>query len=387
MRELFFVSPTRVILGENAILNLTRELAGISRVLVVYGQRSAKENGILTQVRDQLYHAGIQWWELGGIKPNPLLETALRGVELAQKTQAELVLGVGGGSVIDTAKAIALGAVNDCALWELYNFQAFPEACLPIGVVLTVAGSGSEVSDCSVLTKMTEARKKFCDTELQRPRFAIMDPALCCRVSRFQTACGSTDTLMHILERFCSMETSQVTDELSIALMRSVIDNTDRALEVPDDRNARAELLWAGGLAQGGLVAAGASGGDWAVHAIANELSGVYDVAHAAGLSVVWRHWAEYAKRRIPHRMALFAKRVLDAHGMTEDAMAADGIARFCALLNRWGMPLSLSVMGISLLETESHALALRAAGNKNGYVGKTTKLCFSEVEHIYQLA
>ncbi|MBQ3276686.1 MAG: iron-containing alcohol dehydrogenase [Oscillospiraceae bacterium] len=384
MKAFSYLNPTRAVFGEDALDRLGELVRYAEKILVVHGESSAEKNGLLAQVFGRLEAAGKPFAIFGGVRANPLYEKAREGVALAKRERVDFILAVGGGSVIDTAKAIALGAVYDGELWDFYCAAAEPSSCLPVGAVLTVPGSGSEMSDCSVLTRGEQ--KWFCDTDLQRPVFAVLDLDSVLTVSRFQLLCGAFDTFMHAFERYMSAESSPLIEGLAESVMRGVLSAVDRALADPADREAKAELLVAGGLAQNGLLALGSSGGDWAVHALANEISGTYDTPHGAALAAIWAHWARYVRPRMSEKWGMFARNVMGVPGQDETAGDA-GIEALAEKLRSWGLPVSLAELGMSPDEETICSLARRATRGDNEPVGKLSRLTKEEVKTIYRIS
>ncbi|MFR2849159.1 MAG: iron-containing alcohol dehydrogenase, partial [Hungatella hathewayi] len=297
MRNFKYFTPTKVIFGretETQTGELVKEL-GCKKVLIHYGGGSVVRSGLLERVKMSLDGQGIAHVELGGAVPNPRLSLVYEGIELAKREQVDFVLAVGGGSAIDSAKAIGYGVVNEGDVWELYDRKRQATGCLPIGVILTIAATGSEMSDSSVITKEDGWVKRGYSSDFGRPVFAIMNPELTMTLPDYQTACGCTDILMHTMERyFTSGGNMEITDSISEALMRTVITNSIILRDEPDNYDARAEVMWAGSLSHNGLTGCGTDGGDFATHMLEHEIGGLYDVAHGAGLAAVWGSWARY---------------------------------------------------------------------------------------------
>ena len=281
-----YFTPTKVVFGKGTheqVGKLIKEYK-CEKVLLHYGSGSVVKSGLLDKVKAALDAENIAWVELGGVVPNPRLSLVYEGIELAKREKVDFILAVGGGSVIDSSKAIGYGVCNEGDVWELYDRKKQATACLPLGVVLTMAAAGSEMSNSSVITKEEGWIKRGYSSDLGRPVFAIMNPELTMTLPDYQTACGCTDILMHTMERyFVSGDTMEITDSIAEALMRTVIKNSLILEKDPNNYEARAEIMWAGSLSHNGLTGCGASGTDFATHGLEHELSGLYDVAHGAG--------------------------------------------------------------------------------------------------------
>ena len=327
-----YYSPTRVVFGrgtEQKVGSLIREYGG-TRVLVVYGGKSAVRSGLLDRVNTALDEAGLYHTALGGVVPNPHLDKVREGIALGQAEQIDFLLGVGGGSVIDTAKAIAYGlAEPDKDVWDLYEHIRAAEKCLPVASVLTIAAAGSETSKSSVITNTENGEKRGYDNNLARPKFAIMDPELTTTLPDYQTEAGCTDIMMHTMERyFTSGGNMEITDALAEGLLRTVMKNARILHTDPQDYDARAEVMWAGSLAHNDLTGCGNNGGDFMSHRMEHELGGMFDVTHGAGLAAIWSHWARYVYRDCLPRFVQFARNVMGvADAATDEETALRGIA------------------------------------------------------------
>ena len=285
MNNFTYYTPTKVVFGrgsEGQTGALVRE-RGCKKVLLHYGGGSAVRSGLLDRVKDSLREAGLEWTELGGALPNPRLSLVREGVDLCRREGVDFLLAVGGGSVIDSAKAMAYGAAEEGDVWDLYCGKRQARAALPVGAVLTIAAAGSEMSDSSVITNEDGWIKRGYSSDLCRPVFAVMNPELTMTLPAYQTACGCTDILMHTMERYFHPEAGMaLTDSLAEALMRTVMESARVLTKEPENYEARAEVMWAGSLSHNGFTGCGA-GGDWMTHKLEHELGGLYDVAHGAG--------------------------------------------------------------------------------------------------------
>ena len=392
MVDFKYYAPTEVVFGKDSeqhLAGLVRKYGG-TRVLIHYGGGSAVRSGLLAQVKTQLDEAGIAWVELGGVVPNPRLSLAYQGIELCRREGVDFLLAVGGGSVIDSAKVIGYGLRYDGDVWDLYEGLKAPEASVPLGVVLTIPASGSEMSDSAVITKDEGLVKRGVNCELCRPRFAIMNPERSCTLPAYQTAAGVTDIMMHTMERYFSHEDDMLlTDAMAEALMKTVKECGEKVLSDPQNYQLRAQIMWAGSLAHNDLTGCGTVG-DFATHRIEHELSSTYDATHGAGLAAVWPHWAEYVLAENPTRFAQFAVNVL---GVTNDFKSPErtaraGIAAMVDFYHRIGMPASLpELIGRPATEEEIAEMALKATRGRSITLGRLKVLDYDDVVNIYRMA
>lgn len=350
MRDFTFQNGTKILFGRSAEERIGVETAPFaSKVLLHYGGGSIKRSGLYGRIAASLADAAVDVVELGGVRPNPRLSLVERGIELGRREGIGLVLAVGGGSVIDSAKAIALGVPAPCGVWDFFEGIAKPERALPVGVVLTLPAAGSETSPVSVITNEEGLYKRGFRNGLLRPRFALLNPELTFSLPADQTRFGAVDMLAHVMERYFTNEADvELTDRLCEATMRTIIANLPRALARPDDYAARAELMWASTIAHNDLLDTGREG-DWASHRIEHELSALYDVAHGAGLAVVFPAWMDHVVGHDLRRFAQFAHRVWDVEPDFFDVerTAREGIARFRAFLRSCGLATTLKELSI----------------------------------------
>ena len=351
-----YFTPTRVTFGigaeEAAATELIRE--GARNVLIHYGSDRVIRNGLIEGVERRLDEAGIRSTRLGGVVPNPRLSLVRKGIELCRSEKIDFILAVGGGSVIDSAKCIGYGAAYDGDVWDFYSQKATPKASLPVGCILTMAAAGSEMSDSSVITNEDGWLKRGCNSDVCRLRFALLNPALTYTLPSYQTACATVDIMMHTMERYFTGGNSlALTDELAFSLLRSVKEAGTRALEKPDDYQARATLMWASSLSHNGLMAVGNdTRGDWACHQLEHELSGMFDVAHGAGLAAIWPSWARYNIGTDPARIAKLGHNVFNVTDSGQaDRDAELTIEAVEAFYRSIGMPVRISGLGINLTE------------------------------------
>lgn len=382
-----YYTPTKVVFGKDAekqVGELIQEQGG-KKVLVHFGGGSVKRSGLLDRIYESLDGAGVEYVSLGGVVPNPRLSLVYKGIELCKSEKVDFILAVGGGSVIDSSKAIGYGVANpDIDVWDIYDWKAKPQGCLPVGAVLTIAAAGSEMSDSSVITKDEGGIKRGTNSNFCRCRFAVMNPELTYTLPAYQTSCGVTDILMHTMERyFVTGDTMELTDVIAEGLMKTVIRNGKILMNNPEDYSARAEIMWAGSLSHNGLTSFG-SGGDWATHQLEHELSGMFDVAHGAGLSAVWGAWARYVFMEKPERFASFAGRVfgVSTGNVVEDALC--GIDDIEDVFKDFGMPVSIpQLLDRSLTDAEIEDLAAKCA-HHDRTIGAFKKLNREDIRKIY---
>ena len=382
-----YYTPTKIIFGRGAE-EQTGQLAaeqGCKKVLVHYGGGSVVRSGLLERIYRSLDAVGISYVSLGGVVPNPRLSLVYEGIRLARKEQVDFILAVGGGSVIDSAKAIGYGVANEGDVWDFYEKRRTAKACLPIGVVLTIAAAGSEMSDSSVITKEEGWLKRGYSSNYARARFAVMNPELTMTLPKYQTASGCVDIMMHTMERYFNhSENMEMTDGISEHLIRTVMKNAKILMNEPDNYQARAEVMWAGSLSHNGLTGCGTGGGDWASHQLEHELGGMFDVAHGAGLAAVWGSWARYVMDAEPERFAKFAVNVMGVEPEAEKLKTAQkGIEAMEDFYHALDMPVCIGDMGIELTEEQMRELA-----EKCSHFGKRTIGCIKKLdqEDMYQI-
>ncbi|MCF0220881.1 MAG: iron-containing alcohol dehydrogenase [Fibrobacter sp.] len=350
MENFNFYSPTEFVFGknrENEVGALVKKHGG-SRVLIHFGRGSAVKSGLLERVEKSLDEAGVYHVELGGVHPNPLDSKVYEGIDLCRKENIDFILAVGGGSSIDSAKAIALGVLYDGDFWDFYSGKANPSAALPVGTVLTIAAAGSEGSGDSVITKESGMLKRGTGGDCLRPRFSVLNPALTCTLPAYQTACGATDIMAHVFERyFTNTPEVEITDRLCEAVLCTMVKETPRVIADPCNYEARANIMWAGMVAHNNIVGVGRSQ-DWNSHAIEHELSAKYDCAHGAGLAVIMPAWMEYVMDHNVMRFCQMATRVfgcaMNFENPSETARA--GINAFRRFLKGIGMPVNFAELG-----------------------------------------
>ena len=391
MENFQYYTPTKIIFGRGAE-EQTGQLAaeqGCKKVLVHYGGGSVVRSGLLERIYRSLDAVGISYVSLGGVVPNPRLSLVYEGIRLARKEQVDFILAVGGGSVIDSAKAIGYGVANEGDVWDFYEKRRTAKACLPIGVVLTIAAAGSEMSDSSVITKEEGWLKRGYSSNYARARFAVMNPELTMTLPKYQTASGCVDIMMHTMERYFNRsENMEMTDGISEHLLRTVMKNAKILMNEPDNYQARAEVMWAGSLSHNGLTGCGTGGGDWASHQLEHELGGMFDVAHGAGLAAVWGSWARYVMDAEPERFAKFAVNVMGVEPEAEKLKTAQkGIEAMEDFYRALDMPVCIGDMGIELTEEQMRELAEKCSHFGKRTIGCIKKLDQEDMYRIYKEA
>ncbi|MDR2159878.1 MAG: iron-containing alcohol dehydrogenase [Treponema sp.] len=387
MQNFEYYNRTKIIFGRGTEKQAGAETARYSkRVLLHHSGGHAAASGILDAVKDSLKKAGVGWVELDGVKPNPRLAKVHEGVALCKKEKLDFVLAVGGGSVIDSGKAIALGALYDGDVWDFYDRKKTAVEALPVATVLTIPAAGSESSVSSVITNEDGMWKQSVDEECIRPVFSILNPEFTYSLPPYQTACGVCDMMAHIMERyFTKVPHVELTDELCEGALRAIIRNARRILSGGErDYDARAEIMWAGSVAHTNLLGTGREG-DWASHHIEHELSALYDIAHGAGLAIIFPAWITYNIKEGTARFARFAAKVWGVEGAYYDyeQAALEGVFRMKHFFSSIGLPVSLA--GAKIGTDRIPEMAKRAV--KFGLQGNYRKLDVADIEAIYRLA
>ena len=387
MHDFVYYTPTKIIFGKDT----EQQCGGLikahkcRKVLIHYGGQSALRSGLVDRIKASLEAEGLAYVTLGGVVPNPRLSLIREGIELARREGVDFVLAVGGGSVIDSAKAIAYGAANEGDVWDYYMGKRKPDACLPIGCVVTIAAAGSEMSSSTVVTNEENGFKRSFKTDMARPAFAIMNPELTLTLPAFQTACGCVDILMHTMERYFGHGSNMdITDSISEGLMRTVMHHATVLRDTPAAYESRAEVMWAGSLSHNGLTGCGSDGGDWATHMIEHELSGMFDVAHGAGLSAIWASWARHVLPQRPDRFALFAERVMGvARAESDTVTGLRGIEAMEEFFRSLNMPTSLKELDLTPADAQLAEMAEKALVGKS-HIGSVKKLLPPDIVAIF---
>ena len=389
MNNFTFYSPTYFSFGkdtESKVGDLVDRFKG-KKVLIHYGGGSVIKTGLLDKVKKSLENKSIEYILLGGVKPNPKSGLVYEGIELAKKEGIDFVLAVGGGSVIDSAKAIAAAALYDGDFWDFYQGMEVKRA-LPIGTVLTISAAGSEGSPDSVITNENGMYKRGASGEGLRPVFSILNPELTFTLPAYQTACGITDIMAHLFERyFTKTEDVEVTDRLLESLLITMINEGPKVIKNPSDYNARANIMWAGMMAHNNSCGVGRVQ-DWASHQIEHELSATYDCAHGAGLAVTFPAWMTYMLDYDIERLVMIASRVWGIKADKKNPLltAQKGIEAFKSFLKEIGMPISFSELGAKEEDIDSMAHTACYGDGGSGIVGNFKKLTEEDVKNIYKL-
>ena len=389
MNNFNFYSPTFFAFGKDKEAEagaLVKRFGG-SKVLLHYGGGSVKKSGLLDRVIASLKESGVAYAQLGGVMPNPRSGLVYEGIELCKKENIDFILAVGGGSTIDSAKAIAMGAVYEGDFWDFYAGKAQPQAALPVGTILTIAAAGSEGSPDSVITHEDGMLKRGAGTDLIRPKFSILNPALTQTLPAYQTACGATDIIAHVFERYYTNTTEvEVTDRLCEAVVLTMLKEVPRVIADPNNYDARANIMWAGMVAHNNIVGVGRDQ-DWNSHGIEHELSALYDCAHGAGLAVIMPAWMEYvAEHADVMRMAQMATRIFGCEMNFSDpkATALEGIREFRKFLVDIGMPINFEQLGAKV---EDIPALVDKFGVGDGKTGGYVALDRAAVTEIYEIA
>lgn len=388
MENFNYYSPTEFIFGkgmENKCGEYVKKYGG-TKVLLHYGSGSAVKSGLLGRVKESLARENIAYVELGGVQPNPRDTKVYEGIALCRKENLDFILSVGGGSCIDSAKAIALGVMYDGDFWDFYTTDKPVKAALPIGTVLTIAAAGSEGSGASVITKETGMLKRSTGSDILRPKFSVLNPELTCTLPAYQTASGATDIMAHVFERyFTNTKEVEITDRLCEAVLLTIIKETPRVIAEPDNYDARANIMWAGTVAHNDIIGVGRSQ-DWNSHDIEHELSGLYDCTHGAGLAVIMPAWMEHVQSHNIMRFAQMAVRVWGCEMNFENPgeTAAKGIKAFRNFLHSIGMPINFAELGADRKDIPTLVEKLGIGdGKRAGFM----ELDKADIIRIYELA
>ncbi len=392
MKDFNFFAPTEIVFGKNSeeqLASMIKKYGG-NKVLVHYGGKSAKQSGLLDKVCEGLNLAGICHVELGGVVPNPRLSLVKEGIRICREENVDFILAVGGGSVIDSAKAIGYGVGYDGEPWDFWMGKAVPQSCLPIGVVLTIPAAGSEMSNSCVITNDENNDKRGINSNLCRCKFCIMNPERTFTLPTYQTAAGATDIMMHTMERYFTVHDDMtLTDALAEALLRTVKDSALEVMRNPNDYRNRAQIMWAGSLSHNDLMECG-SAKDFATHKLEHELSAMFDVTHGAGLAAIWGSWARYV---LPGHEARFARFAVNVMGVENDftdirRTAEKGIEATEAFFASLGMPTSIhQLLGRDITDDEIEEMARRASHDDQITLGNIRVLKREDMVAIYRLA
>ena len=394
MHNFSYYTPTEVVFGKNTEAEAGRLVKkyGGSRVLLHFGGKSALRSGLIDRVKASLDEAALFHVELGGVVPNPHLGKVREGIALCKENKIDFILAVGGGSVIDSAKAIAYAmADQDNDVWELFEHKRPAKACFPVASILTIAAAGSEMSNSCVITNEESGEKRAYNDDIARPKFAIMNPELTTTLPDYQTESGCADILMHTMERYFNQGGSMdITDAIAEGLMRTVMHYAEVLHRDPTNYEARAEVMWAGSLSHNGLTGCGTDGGDWATHMLEHELGGMFDVTHGAGLAAIWGSWARYVMDEDMDRFIRFAANVMDVERraeMSDRDFALAGVAAMEDFYRRIGMPTNLKELGIAPTADEIERMADSCIAACGGCKGSAKVLYKEDMMRIYTMA
>lgn len=386
-----YYTPTEIIFGENSeleVANMIKLYKG-KKVLVHFGGSSAKESGLLKQIHSTLEDAEIEYVTLGGVVANPVLSKIEEGITLAKSEKVDFVLAVGGGSVIDSSKAIAVGALSKEPIWDFVGNNNIEKA-LPVGVILTIAAAGSEMSSGAVITNDETMLKRDFGGRALRPVFAILNPQLTYTLPTYQTINGASDIIMHTIERyFTHATTMEITDKISNVLIQNVMKHTKILLEDPENYESRAELMWSGSLSHNGLTGARSDGGDWAVHQMGHELSAKYHTAHGASLTALWPTWARLVYSENNERFKKFALEVMEisANDKNDNEIIEAGINKLEDFFKKISMPTTLIDLDLDISEADIEDMALKTTHNNTFSPGNIKKLNYEDILNIFTTA
>ena len=392
MKDFNYYAPTEVVFGENSeeqVAALVKKYGG-TKVLVHYGGKSAERSGLLDKICGLLTEGGIAFKKLGGVVPNPRLSLVHEGIKLCREEGIDFILAVGGGSVIDSSKAIAYGVPYEGEVWDFYLGKDKATEMLPVACVLTIPAAGSEMSEASVITNEDGDVKLGYSNNLSRPKFAIMNPKRTFTLPPYQTAAGVTDMMMHTMERYFTKDDDMdLTTDIAEAMLRSMKDAIFAVLKNPEDYRYRAQIMWGGSLMHNGLTGCGVTD-DWATHQLEHELSGMFDVTHGAGLAAIWPSWARYVMHENLSRFVRFAVNVMDVDNDFTDpeATALKGIEAMERFYHAIGMPINIKeLIGKDITDEEIKEMTRKCSRNYQHTCGQLKVLKAEDMENIYKMA
>ena len=392
MDDFNYYTPTEVVFGkesEEKVAQMVKKYGG-SKVLVHYGGKSAQKSGLLDKVCNLLKAEGVDFVTLGGVVPNPRLSKVHEGIDLCRKEGVDFILAVGGGSVIDSGKAIAYGIGYNGDVWDFYTGKATPTSFVPLGAVLTIPAAGSEMSDSSVITNEDIDTKRGYNNDICRPKFAIMNPERSYTLPPYQTAAGVTDIMMHTMERYFSHDTDMtLSDNMAEGLLRTAKECVFAVLKNPEDYRNRAQIMWAGSLAHNGLTGCGRVG-DWATHQIGHELSALFDATHGTALAAIWPSWARYVMKEDVSRFVRFAVNVMDVPNDYSDpeGTAIKGVEAIERFYHAIGMPINIpELIGRNVTDDEIKEMARKCTRDYTMTMGKFKVLTADDIANIYRMA
>ena len=393
MKDFHFYAPTEIAFGvdsEDNLVDFVKKYGGEKPVVMIhFGGGSARKSGLLDRCEKSLADANIRFVEFGGVQPNPRLSFVRKGIEVCAENNVSLILAVGGGSVIDSAKAIAYGAVYEGDVWDFWIGKAQATKCLPVGCVLTIPAAGSEMSDCSVLTNEETQQKLGYSSDICRLKFAVMNPMLTVTLPAYQTACGAVDIMMHTMERYFTKDTDMdMNAAMAEALLRTVKNAAHALMDDPANLRHRATLMWAGSWAHNDFTGA-RNISDFATHKLEHELSALFDVAHGAGLAALWPSWARFVLKENPNRFASFATEVMGCEPCANDTETAlKGIEAMEDCYRAWNMPINIpQLLGRTLTDDEITLMAQKCTKNDTFHPGYFKQLSQADAIAIYTMA
>ncbi len=386
MNDFVWYNPTEIIFGKGKHREVGMYVKKYAnRILLHYGGGSVKKTGTLDVVKQSLQDAGVEYVELGGVKPNPRVSLVREGIEICRREKLNFILAVGGGSVIDSAKGIAVGVPYEGDVWELYATEKQPVEILPVGVVLTIPAAGTESGDGSVLNNEETQDKRSCCSPVFYPKFAILNPELCYTLPRRQIAAGGIDMLAHVMERyFVPNEPTLLTDQLCEGTMRTIIDCIPRVMEDPTNYDLWAEVMWCGTVAHNGFIGKGRLD-DWASHEMEHQLSALYDMIHGEGLAIMFPAWMEYVRDAHPWRFVDFAVKVfqIDPENKSQEEIISQGIQALKDFYHRLGVATTMTEAGIENPDIER----MTEQASQGAPLGNFVKLHKNDIRNIYNLA
>ena len=392
MKDFNYYAPTEVVFGKNSeeqVAALVKKYGG-TKVLVHYGGKSAERSGLLDKICGLLTEGGIAFKKLGGVVPNPRLSLVHEGIKLCREEGIDFILAVGGGSVIDSSKAIAYGVPYEGEVWDFYLGKDKATEMLPVACVLTIPAAGSEMSEASVITNEDGDVKLGYSNNLSRPKFAIMNPKRTFTLPPYQTAAGVTDMMMHTMERYFTKDDDMdLTTDIAEAMLRSMKDAIFAVLKNPEDYRYRAQIMWGGSLMHNGLTGCGVTD-DWATHQLEHELSGMFDVTHGAGLAAIWPSWARYVMHENLSRFVRFAVNVMDIPNDFTDpeGTALKGIEAMERFYHAIGMPINIKeLIGKDITDEEIKEMTRKCSRNYQHTCGQLKVLKAEDMENIYKMA
>jgi len=391
MNNFEFYSPTKVIFGKDSESNVGFQIKsfGGSRVLLHYGSNSAKSTGLIDKVKSYLEEEGLFFVEFGGVVSNPRLSKVYEGIKICKENDIDFILAVGGGSVIDSSKAIAIGMASGGDVWDFFIKTRVPHKALPVGCILTIAAAGSETSMSCVIKNESQNVKRGLLTDLNRPKFAIMNPELTYTLSKYQLACGIVDIIMHTLDRyFTPTKHTDFIDRISEGLIISVIKNGIISIKDPKNYSARANLMWAGSISHNTLTGTGKEF-DFSNHAMEHEVSGKYDIAHGAGLSCLWGNWARYVYKKDIMRFAQYATRVfsIEMDFNNPEKTALEGIEKTESYFKSIGMPIKFKEAGINVTDEDIIDMSKKCTFFGERTIGAFETLDYEDIKIILENA